>query len=82
VAPLLVRGLWTRPLFWENRFLVHRRWSFGGLQPGPGLGQFLLQPALNGEDPLGDLQPAGAKLMAKIAGVFQEFGDFFFAGTG
>src|SRR5262249_12546411 len=42
--------------------------SFRRLQPGPGLGQLLLQAALDGEDPLGDLEPAGVQLPAKVAG--------------
>jgi hypothetical protein len=37
---------------------------------------------LDGEDPLGDLQPAGVKLLTKIAGVFEEPGNLFLAGAG
>jgi hypothetical protein len=33
--------------------------SIHALQLGPGVGQLLLQAVLDGEDPLGDFQPAG-----------------------
>src|SRR4051812_39980247 len=56
--------------------------SFRPLQPGPGLGQLSLQAVLDGENPLGGFQPAGVKLPAKIAPVFEELGDFFLAGAG
>jgi hypothetical protein len=52
------------------------------LQLCPDLGQSLLQAVLNSVDPLSDFQPAGVYLLAMLAGVFEELGDFFPAGAG
>jgi hypothetical protein len=41
-----------------------------------------LQAALHGDYTLGDFEPTGVNLLAKLAGVFEEFGDFFLAGAG
>ena len=41
-----------------------------------------LEPVLDGEDPLGDFEPAGVKLLAQIAGILEELGDLFLAGAG
>jgi hypothetical protein len=61
---------------------LHPGWSLRSLQSCRRRSQTLLQAVLDGEDPLGDLQPTGIKLPTQIAAVFEELGDFFFAAGG